>query len=77
MGELEWVIAGRGDARTWFVVRPHDEVVPRYEQLGLTLEPGCRVVVEAHSLRPVGVIAAEEPAPSSTGFNPYFDLPPA
>ncbi len=77
MGELDCVIAERGSARTWFVVRPHDEVEPRLVQLGLTLEPGCRVVVESPSLLPVGVRAPDEPAPSATGFNPYFDLPPA
>ena len=77
MTELEWAIASRDGVPTWFAVRPHDETVPRHEQLGLILEPGCRVVVEAGSLRPAGARGPIEPVPSATGFNPYFDLPPA
>ncbi len=76
-GELQWVIAERDSARTWFVVRAHDEIVRHHEQIGLTMAPGSRVTVEARSLRPVGVVAADEPVPSAIGFNPYFDLPPA
>jgi hypothetical protein len=35
-------------------------------------------VVEAVSMRPLGVLPPESaPAPSPSGFNPYFDLPPA
>jgi hypothetical protein len=77
MTELAWAIPSRDSVPTWFAVRPHDETVPRYERLGLILEPGCRVVVEANSLRPASVRGVNEPVPSATGFNPYFDLPPA
>jgi hypothetical protein len=77
MGELKCAIASHGSVPTWFAVRPHAESVPRYEQLGLILEPGCRVVVEANSPRPAGVRGPDKPVPSATGFNPYFDLPPA
>jgi hypothetical protein len=46
--------------------------------LGVVLSPDCRVVVEAGSLRPVGVLPDILPvAPSPAGFNPYFDVPPA
>ncbi len=46
---------------------------------GVPLPHGCRVVVEAHSLRPVGVLggATPPPTPSAMGHNPYFDLSPS
>jgi hypothetical protein len=79
MGHLEYVVESqrRDTVKTWFVVRPHEELKRRYQQLGLTLEPGCRVVVDGRSLQPVGVLPAGKQAPSAGAFNPYFDLPPA
>ena len=80
MGRLEYVVESRirGDVETWFVVRPHKDMAQHYADRGVTLSADCRVVVEADSLRPVGVLACEfEAAPSAAGYNPYFDLPPA
>jgi hypothetical protein len=78
IGRLEYVVESRhdGDVETWFVLRPHPDLAPQFESLGVALSPGCRVVVEARSLRPVGVLDSElPPAPLPAGFNPYFDLP--
>jgi hypothetical protein len=82
VGQLEYVVESRhdGELETWYVVRPHDTYAPRCEKaLGHAVPPGSRVVVEAASLRPVGVLASDlpEPAPMPAGYNPYFDLPPA
>ena len=80
MGKLEYVVESRHDGETerWYVVRPGREMAPRYQAMGFALTPGCRVVVEAQSLRPVGVLEAELPeVPPPFGYNPYFDLPPA
>jgi hypothetical protein len=80
MGNLEYVIESRhhGSVETWFVVRPHQDLAQHYARLGVVLLPNCRVVVEAESLRPVGLLPGDVPvAPSPAGFNPYFDLPPA
>jgi hypothetical protein len=80
MGRLEYVVESRirDDVETWFVVRPHEDLAQHYAALGVVLSADCRVVVEAESLRPVGVLAcALAAAPSSAGYNPYFDLPPA
>jgi len=80
MGRLEYVVESRHDGRleTWYVMRPHPAQTPRYRALGMRITPGCRLVVEAQSLRPVGVLESEQPeAPPSAGYNPYFDLPPA
>ena len=79
MGRLEYVVESRhnGDVETWFVLRPYRELARHYEALGVELSADCRVVVEAGSLRPVGVLTQDVPvAPSPAGFNPYFDLPP-
>ena len=79
MGRLEFVVESRhhGTVETWFVVRPDRSLARQYEALGMELSPDCRVVVEAESLRPVGVIEEDVPVPPSpSGFNPYFDLPP-
>lgn len=79
MGRLEYVVESThgGDVETWLVLRPYRELARHYEALGVELSPDCRVVVEAGSLRPVGVLAEDvPPAPSPAGFNPYFDLPP-
>ena len=80
LGRLEYVVESRHEGRleTWYVVRPHRGYVPRDRALGLSLTPGCRLVVEAESLRPVGVLESPLPdAPHPAGYNPYFDLPPA
>jgi hypothetical protein len=80
MGNLEYVIESRhqGNVETWFVVRPHQDLAQHYARLGVVLSPNCRVVVEAASLRPVGLLPEDVPvAPSPAGFNPYFDVPPA
>jgi hypothetical protein len=80
LGRVEYVIESRtGNAlETWLVVRPGSAGVPRFAALGLSVSPGARVVVDAASLRPVGVLDANLPPPSSpAGFNPYFDLPAA
>jgi hypothetical protein len=80
MGNLEYVIESwhHGSVETWFVVRPHQDLAQHYARLGVVLSPNCRVVVEAESLRPVGLLPEDIPvAPSPAGFNPYFDVPPA
>jgi hypothetical protein len=79
MGCLEYVVeCARDDAvQTWFVVRPDRELFPRYRSMGMQMRPGCRIVVEAVSLRLLGVLPPEDaPSSSPNGFNPYFDLPP-
>jgi hypothetical protein len=80
MGKLEYVVQSRhhDDVQTWLVLRPQKELAPEYEKMGVVLSADCRVVVEAGSLRPVGVLPHGCPAaPSCAGFNPYFDLSPA
>ena len=79
MGRLEYVVESRhrGDVERWYIVRPHRDLAPLYQAMGVEITPDCRVVVEAESLRPVGVLAEALPAaPSPAGYNPYFDLPP-
>jgi hypothetical protein len=79
MGRLEYVVESthNGDVETWFVLRPYRELAQHCEALGVELSPDCRVVVEARSLRPVGVLTEDVPVPPSpAGFNPYFDVPP-
>ena len=80
MGRLEYVIEKRcsDGSERFYVMRADSTCVRRYAELGVSVEPGSRVVVEADSLRPVGVL--DEPLPRATspaGFNPYFDLPAA
>jgi hypothetical protein len=80
MGRLEYVVESRHDGlmETWYVVRPHPGQSLCHRASGLRITPGCRLVVEAQSLRPVGVLESESPeAPLPAGYNPYFDLPPA
>lgn len=80
MGLIEYVVESRhGDEReTWYVVRPDSGQARRYRALGLQVTSGSRVVIEAESMRPVGILEDELPqAPSPAGYNPYFDLPPA
>jgi len=80
MGRLEYVVESHhhGDVETWLVIRPDPAVARHFEVNGVTISSHCRVVVEAESLRPVGVIPEDVPvAPSPAGYNPYFDVPPA
>ncbi len=82
VGRLEYVVESRhdGELETWYVVRPHDAYAPHCEEaLGQAVPSGARIVVEAASLRPVGVLepAVPEPPPMPAGYNPYFDIPPA
>jgi len=80
MGLLEYVVESRHDGKleTWYVVRPDSGQARRYRASGLPVTSGCRVVIEADSMRPVGVLESELPeAPLPAGYNPYFDLPRA
>jgi hypothetical protein len=80
IGELEFVVESlrRGRLRKWFILRPHGDVATRYRARGVAIPRGCRLVVEARTLEPVGVLASEVPPPAQppAGFNPYFDVPP-
>lgn len=79
-GNVEYVVESRATEQrvTWLVVRPSPAYAPRCRQSGMLLTPGCRVVVDAVSLRPVGVLDGRlPPAPLAAGYNPYFDLPAA
>jgi hypothetical protein len=80
MGDLEFVVESlrRGRTEKWFVLRPHGELATKYRAEGVAMPRGCRLVVEAQTLRPVGVLAADVPPPArpSAGYNPYFDVPP-
>ena len=77
-GRLEYVVESRRDGgrETWLVVRADARAVRRYAELGLDVKAGARVVVEAGTRRPVGVLEREVPVPNRpAGFNPYFDPP--
>lgn len=80
MGQLEYVVelAREGHIEKWFVVRPHPQLEPAYRSRGMRVSSGSRIVLEAHSLRPLGVLDREvpPPTPSALGHNPYFDLSP-
>jgi hypothetical protein len=80
MGDLEFVVESlrRGRVQRWFVLRPHRELATQYRSRGVTLPRGCRIVVEARTLEPVGVLESDVPPPAGppAGFNPYFDVPP-
>jgi hypothetical protein len=80
MGNLEFVVESlrRGRVERWFVLRPHREIATQYRARGMALPHGSRLVVEARTLAPVGVLASEVPPPARppAGFNPYFDVPP-
>lgn len=78
MGKLEYVVESRhGESLDiWYVVCPDRASTPHFEAHGLSISPGCHVVVDAKSMRPVGILEPDlPPAPSPAGFNPYFDLP--
>jgi hypothetical protein len=81
MGTLEWVVESRRGDRleTWYVMVPDRALADQYQALGVQLTPGCRVVVDAGSLRPVGVLpaACAETPPAACGYNPYRDVNPA
>lgn len=87
MGELETIVNStdaRGRARALYVIVPDMAMKAHYERLGFTLEPGCRVLLDAAALLPIALlrIAPQSPAvlppcEAAGGFNPYFDLQPA
>ncbi len=62
MGCLEFVVEyqNNGKSEKWFVVAPHQGFTPNYYASDLPLSRGCRLVVDAHSLRPVGVFTRSE-----------------
>ncbi|MEO8755562.1 MAG: hypothetical protein ABI624_23100 [Casimicrobiaceae bacterium] len=76
MGRLEYVVESRhhGLLETWYVVRAHHG-----SDGNAGIASGRRLVVEAESLRPLGVLDSElrEVPDAPAGYNPYFDLPPA
>jgi hypothetical protein len=76
LGRIEYVVeSGRIGAReTWLVMRADPAAVPRYARMGLDVAAGSRVVVDATSLRPIGVLDEDVPN-RPAGFNPYFDPP--
>ena len=78
LGRVEYVVESRrsGEHETWLVMRADRDAVPRFARMGLDVAPGARVVVDAASLRPIGVLEQQAPAPNRpAGFNPYFDPP--
>jgi len=81
MGDLEYVVESlrRGRVQKWLVLRPRRELAMHYRARGVALVRGCRIVVEARTLEPVGVLESDVPPPARppAGFNPYFDVPPA
>ena len=80
LGRVEYVVESRrSDSReTWLVMRADSGAVPSYARMGLDVQPGARVVVEAESLRPIGILDRGKQAPERpAGFNPYFDPPMA
>jgi hypothetical protein len=86
MGELEYVVQSadaRGRVRALYVIVPDLALKSHYERLGLAVEAGCRVLLDAASLLPIAVLRVSDcvamPAKcaASTGFNPYFDIPAA
>jgi hypothetical protein len=86
MGTLNSIVAtidAHNRRRTWYVIDPDPAVYKQYQALGLSLFPGCKVLVDAEVMRPVAVldfdpgVTAVGKEPSPLGFNPYFDMPPA
>ncbi len=87
MGTLASIVVSRearnDERRVWYVVDPDPQMAAHYAMHGITLEPGCKVLVDAEALRPVALVEidpadAARVADASTpcGFNPYWDLPP-
>ena len=80
VGDLEFVVESRrqGEIEKWFVVRPHREVASQYRARGFAVSRSSRLVVQAQTLEPVGVLALDVPPPAHppAGYNPYFDVPP-
>jgi hypothetical protein len=77
LGRIEFVVESRrNDAReTWLVMRADPGAVARYAQMGLTVTPGARVVVEATSLRrSASSSAARSPQPARR-IQPLFRSP--
>jgi hypothetical protein len=84
MGTLHSIVAtvdAHNRRRTWYVIDPDPAVSKHYTALGLSLFPGCKVLVDAEAMRPVAVldfdpgVTAAGSQPSPFGFNPYFDVP--
>ena len=87
MGTLTSIVVSR-DARTserhvWYVVEPDPQMAAHYATQGITLEAGCKVLVDAEVLRPVALLeidptdsTADTDTSTPCGFNPYWDLPP-
>jgi hypothetical protein len=78
LGRVEYVVESRrnGARETWLVMRADKGAVRRYAQLGLEVTPGARIVVEAETLKPIGILERDIPPPNRpAGFNPYFDPP--
>ena len=85
MGTLTSIVVSRdarSERRVWYVVEPDLQMAAHYEAHGLTLEPGCKVLVDAEVLRPIAVLdidphlADDIDTSTPCGFNPYWDLPP-
>ena len=69
-----WSAATTGGS-TWYVVRPDSGQARRYRALGLPITSGCRVVIEAQSMQPVGVLESGiAGGPLPAGYNPYFGI---
>jgi hypothetical protein len=87
IGALYTIVVSRdshGERSVFYVVDPDTRMAPHYAAHGITLEPGCKVLVDAELMRPVALIELDpdtgaEDAETSTpcGFNPYWDLPPS
>lgn len=88
MGELEYIVQAKdaaGRSRALYVIVPDAALKAHYQRLGFEIEAGCRVVLDAAALLPLAVLrlsvhsAAGTPprCAAATGFNPYFDIPPA
>jgi hypothetical protein len=88
MGELEYVVQSadaNGRVRALYVIVPDLALKMHYERMGLAVEHGCRVLIEAASLRPIAVLrvsacgggAVPAKCAAAAGYNPYFDMPVA
>lgn len=88
MGELEYIVQaadGIGKQHSFYVIVPDPALKAQYQRLGFTIEPGCRVLLDAAALLPLAVLRLSsrigegmpERGAAPAGFNPYFDLPPA